>query len=395
MAPIGVPSSSRGGAFRRHGWKGIAITSLVVSGLGVGPIAVAATGTPDAVVRVRVTDAHGAPLRHARVVTTVLWTSKADYERFGRASSRLGRTNEMGTLDVALRLTAHERSAVARNGDWLNLSLVAVDDRGVVVSSTAATRYIGANDDERRKAAKLANHDLVRMSASGASRAPKVESAGATAATTSTSCTYYWEAASYALRYAQVGELHVDYDVTYARFTYGRTADTTFDVAVKSSGSDWMLSGSVHLANSLDASVYANAGGQTNYHWALRSQFRFVNVRLYKDCVGGPYHFWTGSEQWIAVEWTGGGMTLANTLTQPARSAANTWTFGPHTGWSRAASRLVKWTAAVSIFGVTVGAQSGASANVKIEYTFGGRPTHYLYGDTGLPGSSKRVFQDT
>ena len=105
------------------------------------------------------------------------------------------------------------------------------------------------------------------------------------------------------------------------------------------------ITGSVHVENTLDSSVWANAGGQTNYHWALRSQFRFVNMKLFKDCVGGPYRAWVGPQEVHALEWTGGGMTLSNTLTQPARNAANSATYGPNTGWSRASGTLVKWSA--------------------------------------------------
>jgi hypothetical protein len=49
----------------------------------------------------------------------------------------------------------------------------------------------------------------------------------------------------------------------------------------------------------------------------------------------------------------------------------------------------------VTAFGASIGAQSGASTNVQLEYEFGRRSTHYLYGDTGLPSVSRRVFQDT
>jgi hypothetical protein len=366
---------------------------LIGQSVGVG--VVQAAEATDTVVRVQVVDAAGMPVQDARVLTTVLWTSKRDFDLFGHPGGRAGQTDLFGDVAVRLRLSARERAAVARNGDWLNMSIVAIDARGDVIAHTAASRYLGTDQEERLKAGTMARYDSVMLTArssgsSGSQLATEQWEPGALA-----SCTYYWDAASYALRYAQVGELHVDYDVPFARFTYGRFADTTFDVALKSGGSEWSISGSVHVSNSQDTSVYANAGGQANYHWALRTQFRFVNMRLYKDCLGGPYRAWTGSEEWYALEWTGGGMTLANTLTQPARTAANTSVWGPNTGWSRASSTLTKWSSAVSFFGVTIGAQSGASANVRIEYAFGSRSTHYLYGDTAPPGSSKRVFQDT
>jgi hypothetical protein len=118
-------------------------------------------------------------------------------------------------------------------------------------------------------------------------------------------------------------------------------------------------------------------------------------MKLFKDCLGGPYRYWTGSQYVAALEWTGNGMTLSNTLKQSSRLAANTAPYGPNTGWTRSSGTLVKWAAAVSPFLVSLGAQSGASSNVKIEYEFGSRSVHYLYGDTGLPSVSKRVFQDT
>ena len=389
-------SAERGGAaaFVQRVRKGVAIAACVVVGQTVGVPAAAADTIADARVLVQVNDGTGAPIDRATVITTVLWTAKTDFEQYGRPGSRIARTDVRGAANVDVRLSGPERAAVARNGGWLNLSVVVIDQNGHVVAHTATSRYLGDRADERAKAASMRNADVVRLTGRSSSRVVSaVDDLSAVAA--ATSCTYYWDDDGFSLRYAQVGELHVDYDVSFARFTYGRTADTTFDVGVKSAGSDWSISGSVHIANAKDTSVYANAGGQTNYHWALRTQFRFVHMKLFKDCLGGPYRAFTGSEEWDALEWTGGGMTLANTLTQPARKAVNTATYGPHTGWSRAASALTKWSAAVFLFGVTLGAQSGASSNVKIEYSFGGRSTHYLFGDTALPGTAKRVFQDT
>jgi hypothetical protein len=331
-------------------------------------------------------------------VSTILWTSKADYARHERAVGQLHRTDDAGNLAIPVRLDGRQRAAVSRNGDWLNMSLVAFDAAGRPISHVTTSRYLGSRPDGRAGAASVAHAGTVQLTGEGR-MAPAV---GGTARAVDNArvaalaaCTYYWEPASYALRYAQVGELHVDFDVPYARFTYGKSADTTFDVVAQTGSSGWTLVGSVHVGNSLSATVFANAGGQANYHWALRTQFRFVNMRIYKDCLGGPYHAWTGTEEWDALEWTGVGMTLANTLTQPARKSANTSIFGARTGWSRSNSALTKWAAAVSVFGANMGAQSGASSFVRIEYEFGGRQAHYLYGDNAPPGTSRRVFQDT
>jgi hypothetical protein len=354
---------------------------------------VGAVGRSDAVVRVRLTSADGAPIGNATVLATVLWTSRDDYERHGGARARTFRTNADGTAALPIKLDGRQRASAGRNGDWATVSVVALDATGRPIAGATMSRYVGSRTDQRARARSMPLAGLVelRSTARGASKtawAPPAEAA-------LQSCTYYWDEDGYATKYAQVGELHVDSDVDYARFTYGRTADTTFDVVGQTGIGDWRATSSVHVGNTLDTAVWANAGGKTNYHWALRTQFLFVRLKLFKDCVGGPYRAAVGPQEVQPLEWTGNGMTLANTLAQPARKAANTSTFGPNTGWFRSSGALTKWAASVSAFGAAIGAQSGASSNVKIEYDFGGRPTHYLYGDTGLPSVAKRVFQAT
>jgi hypothetical protein len=370
----------------------IASCAVLVAGLSISNAA--AADAADAVVRVRVTDSAGAPLARAAVLTTVLWTSKADYERHGNARGRLLRTDALGELMVPIKLDRQQRAAVGRNGDWVNISIVAFDAGGQPLAHATTSRYIGSRAEEREQARTMVHAGVVHLVDRGGGGAARTAGAASIEADLA-SCTYYWEADGYSNRYAQVGELHVDFDVTYARFTYGEAADTTFDVAAKTGTEDWSIVGSVHVGNTLDTEVFANGGGQTNFHWALRTQFRFVNMKLFKDCVGGPYRFPVGPQEVDALEWTGGGMTLSNTITQPPRLAANTATYGANTGWTRSSGTFVKWAATVGAFGARLGAQSGASSLVRIEYAFGSRRTHYLYGDTTLPTSSKRVFQDT
>jgi hypothetical protein len=379
---------------RRTVWKGLAIASCAALIAGLSISNAAAAGAPDAVVRVRVTDSADAPLAGAAVLATVLRTSKAAYDRHGSARGRLLRTDAFGELIVPIKLDRQQRAAAGRNGDWVNISIVALDIGGQPVAQATTSRYIGSRAEEREQERLIMHSGVVHLVDRARVRAGGTADA-ATIQANLVPCTYYWDADGYMNRYAQVGELHVDFDVTTARFTYGETADTTFDVAAKSGTGDWSFVGSVHVGNALATEVYANGGGQTNFHWALRTQFRFVNMKLFKDCLGGPYRAWVGSQEVHALEWTGGGMTLSNTITQPPRLAANTATYGSNTGWKRSSGTFVKWAATVGAFGARLGAQSGASSNVRLEYAFGGRRTHYLYGDTALPTTSKRVFQDT
>jgi hypothetical protein len=379
---------------RRAGRKGLLIASCAALVAGLSISNAAAVGAPDAVMRVRVTDSAGAPLGGAAVLTSVLWTSKADYERHGKARGRLLRTDAFGELAVPITLDRQQRAAVRRNGDWVNISVVALDAAGQPIAQATTSRYLGSRAEVREQARAMVQSGVVHLVDRSPVRAALSASAPAIDEAL-VSCTYYWDADGYMNRYAQVGELHVDHDVTTARFTYGRTADSTFEVVAKGGTGDWSVIGSVHVANTLATDVWANGGGKTNFHWALRTQFRYVNMKLFKDCVGGPYRAWVGSQEVHALEWTGNGMTLSSPIVQPARRSANTATYGPNTGWSRTSGTFVKWSAGAGAFGASMGIQSGASQYVKVEYHFGSRNTHYLYGDTGLPTVSKRVFQDT
>jgi hypothetical protein len=389
----GTRPAARRGVARRGAWRGFVIAgSLLLTGVVPTSSAVAISG--DVVVQVRVSDAAGAPVAGAAVLTTVLWTSRSDFRRYGHPRGQLLRADGRGELSVSIALDRRQRAAVRRNGDWANISVVALDAAGRAGSFATTSRYLGTRPEKRAQERTMAHADVVRLvqpRSTATTRAPQAGAAMAIA-----DCPYYyWDVDSYWNRFAQVGELHADFDVPHARFTYGQTADTTFDVMSKTGTESWSVSSGVHIENTRGAAVYADSAGTTNYHWALRSQFRFVNMKLFKDCVGGPYRVSTGSQLVYALEWTGNGMTLSNTLTQPARTSANSAPYGPHTGWTRTSGSLVRWQAAVSVLGASISAQSGSSTSVKIEYSFGGRPTHYLYGDTGLPTVSRRVFQDT
>jgi len=354
-------------------------------------VAAAAAGT-EASVPVVVTDERGEPLAGARVIASPAWSSeKASRAHGGRRKSRTIATDRTGRGVVNVRLTRDERESVRDNNGWLNLTLVVLDSAGHPASIVATTRYLGRDADQLRQARREDNQGEIRM------KRPRAFAAQGTAVTAAyVSCTYYWEDYSYPLAYTQIGELHRHRDTTTAKFTYGETADSNIEVGASwNSEASWSISGAFHVGNSLGNSVAANATSD-NYHWALRSQFRYGKSRLYKDCLGGPNHVWTGSSEIGVMEWTGGGMTLANTLTQPTRNSAYSQNYGKGTEFHRTTKTLTKWAASVSISGATLGAQSGASTEVRIDYVFGSRyVTHYLYGNDGLPSVSSRVFQLT
>jgi hypothetical protein len=357
----------------------VAAVGLVVI-LAIAPATLASAGRGgDRAITAKIVEPAGRPVTNPDAGVSLGWASKKEWKTQRRAVGRHGVTDAEGMLTVDLAFDDAERESIARNGGWMNLTIVTLDRAGNPSAIAALSRDGGG-------AAGAAIEVAVRERPS--------RMAGAAVAQNLVACTYYWEPYQYQDRYAQVGELHADYDFTKAQFTYGETADSTIDAMAKSSGIDWYASGSFHIGNTRSSSIGINAP-TTNYHWALRTEFTYLRMRLYKDCVGGPTRAWTGSEEVGAIEWSGGGMVPSNPVAQPARNAAFSQTYGAGAFWSRSSSTLTRYGLGAGAFGLTFGIQSGASSEVRFDYAFGSRPTHFLYGNDAKPATSARVFQDT
>jgi hypothetical protein len=73
----------------------------------------------------------------------------------------------------------------------------------------------------------------------------------------------------------------------------------------------------------------------------------------------------------------------------------NSWwnIFGAGTVFDRSTTAFLKYSGAVSIWGASLTARSGASAYVKVHWSFGtGRTRHYLYGNDNYPLYSHRIY---
>lgn len=159
-----------------------------------------------------------------------------------------------------------------------------------------------------------------------------------------------------------------------ATVTYGRTADTELDVGIQGSDPDgtWELGGSKHIGNSRGGSV---SGEVTNN-----------NARYYKTgfdwdlsyrCVLGACYWQLTPTAWTGALW----------------SSATDWYY-PYTdheigyyapqnfgvdGVTKSTGENARYTGAAYVAGFSVGASSGYSSNVKIQWTEISRPTHYTY----------------
>ncbi|MFI6497111.1 hypothetical protein [Nonomuraea typhae] len=147
-----------------------------------------------------------------------------------------------------------------------------------------------------------------------------------------------------------------------AKLVYGQQADTEFEYGLKHEGADWTISGTITVSNSLGTSI----SGQINGNVAKRyqSDFDFVD-KIY--CTGQIPVCMYGRE---AERWKGGLYAQDEAHYNPPWTPNEKCYEYPTTmsddGISTTAASNVKIAAAASVNGLSIGAKSGYSDNVKI-----------------------------
>lgn len=185
-----------------------------------------------------------------------------------------------------------------------------------------------------------------------------------------------------------IGETHVVADMT-EDFTYGTAADSNIEVATSYDGVNWSINGSFHVGNETGASIKWYVTPEDGHEW----QSNFI-YRKYK-------HWDVCGDVWWSVEprlWTGGGAWPGadrSNLNHRCLSwyASTTQNYGPGQEFTRSSKKFTKFGFAVTVFGVTLGARSGASRYVVAHWTFGtAQQDHLLCGSNAQPSTAKRIF---
>ncbi len=200
-------------------------------------------------------------------------------------------------------------------------------------------------------------------------------------------------------RYMVIGEAHVWKDQAMT-WTYGERADSDVGVGYSTDGVHWSLSGSVHVSNRRATEItdtISNLGdGQGNFGRRYRSEFHFVKERKRRVCLGRS----TTVYRVKATRWNGGFDYYDDVKDLNGhcgdRYKSNAVYFAPATGngtFSRSSEDLKTYTAAVTVFGVVLSGQTGASSSSSQSWRFGRQfARYYLCGDTGKPTVSERIF---
>ncbi len=200
-------------------------------------------------------------------------------------------------------------------------------------------------------------------------------------------------------KYMVIGEAHVWKDQALT-WQYGQRADSDIGVGYSTDGVRWTLSGSVHIAtkraNEISDSISYLGDDAGNFGRRYRTEFHFVKQRQRRVCLGRAATVYRIK----ATRWNGGFDYYDDVKDLNGhcgdRYADNAVYFAPASGngtFTRTSEDLKTYSGAVTVFGVSLSGQTGASKSASQSWRFGRRfARYYLCGDTGKPTVSDRIF---
>lgn len=194
--------------------------------------------------------------------------------------------------------------------------------------------------------------------------------------------TEYWSYAN-----TVVMEFHNTADAD-SKWEYGGTADSDVDYGVTYSGGNWTTSGSTHVGNSAGSAIGANISSHFGQYVATR--FRYGNGFL-----GGPNCAYEGSRFVSANRWEGGNIAYVWDVSQYdcLDAPQSNWKdYYPQGGyWKKYQARAAKIGIAANPGPLNVGATSGYSTRVDMEWT-ATRNFIYICGSNAYPRYAKIVY---
>jgi hypothetical protein len=223
-----------------------------------------------------------------------------------------------------------------------------------------------------------------------ASPVPGGEKTPASAAA-ATPCGIHKTAVGTQTAWAVVGQLHLGNDQS-ATFKYGQSADSDMGIGFSNNNANWSIKGESHIGNSRSASVTLPKSTGDNGMFGKRTKTQFKTVKYHFDgCVG--VNFWKIiGEKWTAGSDWGGDYNdknghCADTL------LGNSATFVSGGRFTRSSNNFSKYVDAISVFGVSLSNQSGASTFVTEHWTFGNHFNRYwLCGSDNDVNYAHRIY---
>ena len=204
-------------------------------------------------------------------------------------------------------------------------------------------------------------------------------------------CGYVQSIDGSTISWTKVGELHNSGDAS-ARFSYGRTADSTIGVGYSTgSTGPWSLDGTAGVSNtnSVTETQHVPTGQWPNQGYQLLSKFSYERIYFQSACgdnVNFPPYYLVKP-----TAWDGSMITGQNVSTEPSPNSQYVDAQGPNTGFVRNSGTAFDYRNAFNAFGASLTAQSGFSTNVQEQWHFYNY-TQYLWGNNGFPTVSSIIY---
>lgn len=192
-------------------------------------------------------------------------------------------------------------------------------------------------------------------------------------------------------QYTTSGEVHTANDAKET-FTYGKSADSSIDVGFSATDSGFGINGSVHIGNSSKSEDQDSVGQDVGNR--VDEEFTYQHQKVFNSCAGVKYLH-------IATAWDTGFRNGAGNHTLDGHCPA-VGTTGPNgeitshypanAAHVTSNENMVKFSAAVTVFGQSLGSQSGWGTFVISSWKFGPNANHYLCGSNGTVAAASRIF---
>lgn len=189
-------------------------------------------------------------------------------------------------------------------------------------------------------------------------------------------------------RYTVVGEMHITQDED-GTFTYGATADSDVSVGISYNNSTWSLAGTAHVGNSRSSQATFTEGSHNGFE--LTTQMRYK--KFFYDYYENVCDRWeVKATAWNGGTGNGDGVAFLDNHCDDTY-LANAVSFLGGDKWATGTATAFNFTAAVSVFGVSLNARSGFSSYVRHHWQFGSNwKYYYLCGNNAKPTYAARVF---
>lgn len=370
----------------------VLVLSLAVPGTAAAaPPAASPGATP---ITTLVLDTSGHAVAGARVAVSIIEGGAGTASTVSRVMAE-STTDTTGRTSVPFSPTAADRALAAANGDWLNLEAMILDPSGMATGFKSFSRYLGSQPDQLAESKALGQTVVVTMDptvrdATIQALARAAGSAGPRAVVPAVSCiNYRWEVTSTNWNFTKIAEVKTASDIVTMSFDYGSSADSNVDVGYRDNGGAWYIAGNSHVGTSIGQIFHSYFS--SNNHGYVSAPIDYAFRQLFADC---PTKTYMGHDRTDATGWHFGYSLVSGPLSSgvPARNPSYSITVYANQGWQRYAQQLIHYSVAVSIFGVTLGAQTGATSYAGYNYRFGSQPIHYIHGDNNTPDVSSMVF---